>query len=74
MGEDIVEPRTDFLYAKPSFCEGAARILDFGNTLNVYNTSPTGEIADEIAIGMDWAVVGKDIKNAMGVFVREIGS
>ena len=68
MGENITEPRTDFLFARPSFSEGVARIVDFNNSLNIYNASPSGEIADEIAIGMDWAVVGNDIKKAMGAF------
>ncbi len=31
---------TDFLYARPSFAEGMARIMDFGNTLTEYNRSP----------------------------------
>lgn len=65
MGENIFEVRTDFLFACPSFSEGVARILDFGDTLTEYNASPSGEIADGIAIGMDWAVIGKDIKSAI---------
>jgi len=67
MGEYTIEPQSDFLYASPSFCEGVARLLDFGNTLNQYNSSPSAEIADRIAIGMDWAVVGNDIRKAMGI-------
>ena len=38
--------KTDFLFARPSFLEGTARILDFGNVLNTYNCSPTPELAD----------------------------
>jgi len=37
---------TDFLYARPSFAEGVARIMDFGNTLNEYNESVSGKTAD----------------------------
>lgn len=70
MGDNIIEPRTDFLYARPSFSEGVARIIDFGNGLNTYNTSPSSEIADEIAIGMDWAVVGKDIRVAIKTLIK----
>jgi hypothetical protein len=62
---------SDFLVARPSFCEGMARILDFGNTLNEYNSSPSGEIADEIAIRMDWMMVGKDLRNAMKTVAEE---
>ncbi|MGA9049139.1 MAG: hypothetical protein WB588_09120 [Dehalococcoidia bacterium] len=65
MGENALEPRTDFLFANPSFCGGVARILDFGGTLTDYNASPSGEMADAIAIGMDVAVVGKDMKGVM---------
>ncbi len=58
-------PRSDFLYATPSFVEGIARIIDFGNTLNEYNASESEEKADEIALYMDWKIVGTDIRNAM---------
>jgi hypothetical protein len=61
-------PRSDFLFTRPSFWEGAARILDFGNTLNQYNESPSANMADEIAIRMDWAVVGDTLRSAMNTF------
>ena len=50
-----------FLYARPSFTEGVARLMDFGGTLNEYNTSPTGEQADALAMYADWRTVGEDI-------------
>lgn len=62
---------TDFLYARPSFLEGLARIMDLGNTLNEYNTSPTGKEADYIAISNDWAMVGQDMHNAIADFESE---
>lgn len=52
---------TFFLFSKPSFLEGLARNLDLGNTLSEYNESVTGEQADAIAIGNDWAAIGLDI-------------
>ena len=58
-------PRSDFLYATPSFLEGMARILEFGNTLNEYNSSQSEEEADEVAIYMDWLMVGGDLKSAL---------
>lgn len=70
MGDMIIEITSDFLYARPSFIEGAARIFDFGNSLNEYNSSPSGEMADEIALRMDWAVVGIDLLNAMTEYGR----
>jgi len=62
---------SDFLYAVPSFWEGMARIFDLGNTLNEYNGSPSGNIADEIAFRMDWAMVGDNIRNAMNEFENQ---
>lgn len=63
--------RTDFLYARPSFTEGVARLLDFGNFLNEYNTSPSEEEADLRALRADWYVVGDDLRGAMAQFVDE---
>ena len=34
-----------FVYARPSFIEGMARVLDLGGTLNVYHNLPAGEPA-----------------------------
>lgn len=63
-----MRPRSDFLFASPSFFEGIARILDFGATLNGYNYSQSDEEADEIALRMDWEMVGADLRNAMVMF------
>ena len=62
---------TKFLYAEPSFIEGIARIFDFTGTLNVYNISPTGEIADELAMCMDWVQTSDDIRSAFDRYRRE---
>lgn len=53
------------LFATPSFSEGVARILDFGNTLNEYNYSPNSETADQNAIMADWNQVGADLRRAI---------
>lgn len=66
-----MESYSDFLYAKPSFLEGVARIFDFGGTLNGYNDSPTGEEADAAAIRSDWEAIGQDMHNAIGAFEKE---
>ena len=63
-------PRSDFLYACPSFLEGVARIMDFGNTLNEYNYSKDDEEADEKAFRMDWMIVGADLRKAMEAVKR----
>lgn len=56
---------TSRLFARPSFIEGMARVLDMGGTLNEYNTSPNGAEADAIAIWSDWAAIGQDMYAAM---------
>jgi hypothetical protein len=67
-----METRSDFLFSNPSFIEGVARIFDFGNTLNEYNGCPSGEIADGIALHMDWETVGDNIRDAMRAHVKEV--
>lgn len=51
---------TTFLFARPSFFEGVARVLDFGNTLCEYNRAATPEEADARATWCDWAAIGED--------------
>ncbi len=55
----------ELLYATPSIAEGIGRILDFGNTLTEYNTSPSGEQADFLALRADWRAVAADLRSAM---------
>ncbi len=62
---------SDFLFAHPSFIEGWARMLDFGNTLNEYNNAPNGNIADNVATYLDWVAVGSYIRNAMVEYGEE---
>ncbi len=57
---------TDYLYARPSFLEGCARIFDFANSLSVYNTSSDPEAADMRALWADWHAVGDDLRVAAG--------
>lgn len=62
---------SDLLFARPSFWEGVARVLDLGGTLNIYNESKTPEEADRTALQSDFAMVGKDINKAMKIFEEE---
>ena len=59
------------LYARPSFFEGLARLLDVGGTLNEYNTSKSPEEADYRAIFADWQAVGLDIDMAIKLLEKE---
>jgi len=56
---------TDFLFARPSFVSGAARVLDLCGTFDAYNGSASEEEADQLALATDWAVVGKDMSTVI---------
>ena len=56
---------SDYLYAQPSFLEGMARIVDFGNTLSEFNESLTPVQANNIALTTDWQAVFADVRLAM---------
>jgi hypothetical protein len=49
-----------FLCARPSFAEGASRLFDFANVLNTYNTAPSPDEADLMALREDWRLIGED--------------
>lgn len=60
-----------YLGARPSFLEGIARLMDFGNTLDKYKSYPSGAEADHAAIARDWAMIGLDFRNAVVEFEEE---
>lgn len=63
----------DFLRARLSFLEGMAHIFDFGGALTEYNGRRfTGPEADAEAIRSDWAVIGQDMRAAIGAFEAEL--
>lgn len=68
MEQDTV---TFYFFARPSFVDGMARILDFGLTMQDYNRSRTVTEADYIAISNDWQAVGKDIKTVLSRYEQE---
>lgn len=61
-----------FLFAEPSFREGMARVLDLGGTLNEYNYSRSGRLADYFALRSDWLAVGHDIWQAIGTVQEKV--
>ena len=65
--------RSTFLFATPSWAEGAGRIMDFGNHMTEYNVSEGSVDADARATSMDWAAVGDDLRAAIGQ-VTEVAS
>lgn len=60
--------RSTFLFARPSWYEGVARLLDFGNALTEYNRTSAAGDADVRATTQDWLVVGDRIREAMANF------
>lgn len=62
---------SDYLFARPSFVEGMARLWDFAGTLNDYNYTPPDEDPDAEALARDWYAVGDDLLHAMAAFSNE---
>jgi len=56
----------------PSFHKGLGRVIDVGNTIDEYNISKSGEIADREAISADWGAVGDDIKTSIKNYAQQI--
>jgi hypothetical protein len=61
-----------YLFAKPSFLEGIARIFDFSGSLNQYNSGLTPEQSDYLVIRSDWEAVGNDLRSAIGAFDKTL--
>jgi hypothetical protein len=63
--------RAGRLFARPSFIEGAARVIDMGCTLTEFNRNKTGEEADQAAILSDWYSIGDDMRSAIRTYTHE---
>ena len=62
---------TTYLFAQPSFIEGAGRVLDIGGVYDLYNESEDAKEADTTALKCDWFMVGKDMKSAIQEYVQQ---
>lgn len=62
MGESV---RSTFLFALPSWQEGAGRLVDFGGSLTEYNITSAPGDADERALMQDWLAVGDFLRAAL---------
>ena len=66
----VLMGHSDYLFARPSFLGGVARLFDFTGTLNSYNVSPSEGVADIRAFQQDWKAIGDDMRRALEVFRR----
>lgn len=57
---------SDFLFVRPSFVRGVARLMDIGGTLDrtAYNFSESPAEADTMALLSDWQVLADDVARA----------
>jgi hypothetical protein len=55
-----------FLFALPTWQEGAGRLVDFGDSLTEYNRTSAPEDPDARATAQDWLAVGGHLRSAMG--------
>jgi hypothetical protein len=56
---------SNYLFARPSFIEGMARVVDLGGTLNEYNTSMDAAQADRLAFAADILALRQDYEIAL---------
>jgi hypothetical protein len=62
MGESV---RSTFLFALPTWQEGAGRLVDFGDTLTEYNRTAPPRDPDARATAQDWLAVGDELRAAL---------
>ena len=62
---------SEFLFARPSFLTGMARVLDLWGRFDRYNESRTPEEADVRALVSDWMVVRRDLEDALRKLLAE---
>jgi hypothetical protein len=68
LGEGV---RSTFLFALPTWQEGAGRLVDFGDSLTEYNRTAAPEGPDTRATAQDWLAVGDFLRWAMWAYVGD---
>lgn len=68
MGESV---RSTFLFALPTWPEGAGRLVDFGDSLTEYNRTRTREDPDARATAQDWLAVGDHLRRVLWTYTVE---
>ena len=67
----LMKSHSFFLFARPSFLTGIARLLDFGGTLKIYNEYDIPDNADMRAFAEDWRALGLDFSKALERYETE---
>lgn len=62
---DVISSRTSYLYARPRALHGLARVFDFMGVYDSYNTSPSPQEADILAVFQDWLAVEEDAQRVL---------
>ena len=66
-------PLDGYAFVRPSFAEGAARMLDLSGSLDAHDFLFEPD-ADARALASDWAAVGRDLRAATGAVEPEAGA
>jgi hypothetical protein len=56
---------TDFLTSTPSFLTGMGSVANIAGNFYKFNAAKNGQEADARALKSDWAMVGRDISDAI---------
>lgn len=70
LGESV---RSTFLFALPTWEEGAGRLVDFADALTEYNRTVPPEDPDARATAQDWLAVGDEFRIALWRHLLEAG-
>ena len=57
--------RSTFLFALPTWQEGAGRLVDFADTMTEYNRTSPPQDPDARATAQDWLAVGEELRAAL---------
>ena len=60
-----------FLFSRPGFLSGVARLMDFSGSLKAYNEHRKPKDADLRAFQEDWRALGFDFHEAIDIFKAE---
>jgi hypothetical protein len=61
-----------FVFAVPTWADGAGRIMDIAGVFDDYNKVGTPEQADAFMLYLDWMAIGEDMKVAIRKALAEL--